>query len=293
MAAACHADPVAAFERLGDFYCRQRYPHQPTPQLVTQASEKLLADFIGGYEAEITSHPHYRLHILTSRGRRLLQAPRLKLSTSAGFGMAILANLISRAQFAQHFARVVFSDTRDPAFWLKAKFDAFDTHFAPLMPDNLAAALLASSTLPFMMEPVRRIPHAPIGTYWDGGLIDYHLALPYSRVAGDPEGGLVLYPHFDQHIVPGWFDRRLPWRRAGRGANRGWLDNVILVAPARSFLRTLSLSKLPDRSDFLHYGANHDFRILNWKLAISEGERLREAFAAFVENPDLSRVRPI
>ena len=26
MAAACHADPVAPFQRLGDFYCGQRYP---------------------------------------------------------------------------------------------------------------------------------------------------------------------------------------------------------------------------------------------------------------------------
>jgi hypothetical protein len=84
----------------------------------------------------------------------------------------------------------------------------------------------------------------------------------------------------------------MPWRRAGSGANRGWLDNVILVSPSQSFLRTLSLSKLPDRSDFIFHAANHDFRILNWKLAISE-EQLREAFAAFVEKPDLSLVRPI
>jgi hypothetical protein len=293
MAAACHADPVAAFERLGEFYSSQRYPHKPTPEFVTRACEKLLSDFIGGHEAEVTSHPHHRLHILTSRGRRLLQAPRMRLSATAGFGLAVLGNLISRSRFAQHFARVVFSDSRDPAFWLKAKFDAFDTHFAPLAPDNIAPALLASGTLPFIMEPVRRIPQGPIGTYWDGGLIDYHLALPYSRVAGDPEGGLVLYPHFNAHIVPGWFDKQLPWRRAGKGANRGWLDNVIIVSPSPVFLRSLSRGKLPDRSDFLYYGANHDFRILNWKLAIGEGERLRDAFAAFVEKPDLSLVRPI
>jgi predicted acylesterase/phospholipase RssA len=292
MAAACHADPVAAFERLGDFYARQTYPRKPTPQHVTQSCERLLADFIGGHAAEVTNHPHHRLHILTSRGRRLLQAPRMRISAVGGFGLAILGNLIARAQFAQHFARVVFSDSRDPAFWLKAKFDAFDTHFAPLMEDNIAAALLASGTLPFIMDPVRRIPHAPIGTYWDGGLIDYHLALPYSRVAGDPQGGLVLYPHFDRHIVPGWFDKQLPWRRAAIGANRSWLDNVITISPSPAFLRTLSLSKLPDRSDFVYYGMNHDFRILNWKLAMSEGARLRDAFAAFVQKPDLSLVRP-
>jgi hypothetical protein len=293
MAAACHADPVSAFQRLGDFYCEQRYPPKPPPRLVSDFCKQMLADFIGGHESEITSHPDHRLHILASRGSRLLKAPRHKISAMAGFGVAVLGNMGSRTQLAHHLERVVLSDERDPAFWLKAKFDSFETHFAPLAPDNIAAALLASGTLPFVMEPVRDILHAPKGTYWDGGLIDYHLALPYSRVAGDPEGGLVLYPHFGEHIVPGWFDKQLPWRRAAIGGNRGWLDNVILVAPSRAFLQTLTRSKLPDRSDFPYYGSNHDFRILNWKLAISEGERLRDAFAAFVETPDPAIVKPI
>lgn len=293
MAAACHADPVAAFERLGDLYCGQRYPRRPSARLVTQACEELLAGFVGGHEEEITAHPHHRLQILVSRGRRLLKAPRRNISLTAGFGLAVLGNLVARSQLANHLARVVIGDERDPAFWLKAKFDAFDTQFAPLSPENLSSALLASGTLPFTMEPVRKIAHTPAGTYWDGGLIDYHLALPYSRVAGDPQCGLVLYPHFDDQIVPGWLDKSLPWRRANLGGNRGWLDNVVLVSPSQAFLQTLTRGKLPDRKDFLYYGTNHDFRILNWKLAISEGERLRDAFAAFAANPDAAHIQPI
>lgn len=293
MAAACHADPVAAFQRLGDLYCEQRYPHRPSAAFVSDVCRQLLRDFIGAYQTESTAHPYHRLHILTSRGRRLLKAPQRKLATMAGFTAATLANLASRARLADHLERVVIGDARDPTFWLKAKFDAFDTHFAPLSSDNIGAALLASGTLPFVMEPVRDIPCTPPGTYWDGGLIDYHLALPYSRIAGNPDGGLVLYPHFTDHIVPGWFDKPLPWRRAGLGKNRSWLDNVLLVSPSRAFLQTLSRSKLPDRKDFPHYGLDHDFRIQNWKLAISEGQRLRDDFAAFVEKPDLDRVQPI
>ncbi|RJG04978.1 patatin-like phospholipase family protein [Noviherbaspirillum cavernae] len=293
MAAACHADPVAAFQRLGDLYSEQRYPPRTSPRMVTEFCKQLLGDFMGGHESEVTQHPHHRLHILASRGSRLLKAPRLKISEMAGFSAAVLGNLISRSQLAHHLERVVLGDARDPAFWLKARFDAFDTHFAPLLPDNIAAALLASGTLPFIMEPVRHIAHAPVGTYWDGGLIDYHLALPYSRVAGNPEGGLVLYPHFGERIVPGWFDKQFPWRRAGTGSSRNWLDNVILISPSRAFLQTLSRGKLPDRKDFLSYGANDDFRILNWKLAISEGARLRDELAAFVEKPDLRLVKSI
>jgi hypothetical protein len=224
MAAACQEDPVAAFQRLGDLYCEQCYPRRPTPRYVSDSCERFLADFIRGHEHYISSHPHNRLQILVSRGRKLLKAPKRNIAVTAGFGLAVLGNLVSRSQLANHLSRIVIGDERDPSFWLKAKFDAFDTQFMPLSPENLGGALLASGTLPFIMEPVRDIPGAPRGAFWDGGLIDYHLALPYSRIAGNPEGGLVLYPHFGEQIVPGWLDKSLPWRRANFGSNSDWLD---------------------------------------------------------------------
>ena len=285
MAAALQPDPVAAFARLGALYCNQRYPRKPSPQHVADVCRQLLHDFLDGHEYAILAHPHHYLQILTVRGRRLLHGQRHAAATLAGFAAALLANAASRGRLAMHLDRIVIGDPRDPAFWLKARFDAFDTQFAPLMPDNLFAALLASGTLPLIMSPVTAIAHAPAGNYWDGGLIDYHLALPYSRIAGDPTGGLVLYPHFTDHIVPGWFDKPLPWRRAGSGKLHGWLDNVLMVSPSAAFLRTLSRGKLPDRRDFAYYGQDHDFRIQNWQLAIGEGERLRDSFAAFVSDP--------
>jgi hypothetical protein len=84
-----------------------------------------------------------------------------------------------------------------------------------------------------LMKPVRDIAGAPPGHYWDGGIIDYNLALPYARMAGNEPGAIVLYPHFSEHIVPGWLDKAMPWRRAARGPNRGWLDNVLIVAPSK------------------------------------------------------------
>ncbi len=293
MAAAVQADPVAAFARLGDTYVAQRYPKKPSPQLVADVCRQMLAEIIGGHEAEVMAHPQHHLQILTVRGRRLLHGQRHRMLTTAGFAAASLANAASRTRLAGHLERVVIGDTRDPGYWLKARFDGFQTHFVPLGTDNLAQALLASGTLPFIMPPVTDLPHAPAGNYWDGGLIDYHLALPYSRIAGKADGGLVLYPHFTSHIVPGWFDKPLPWRRAGSGISRGWLDNVLLVAPSRAFLQTLSRSKLPDRKDFSYYGLHHDFRIQNWRLAIGEGQRLRDAFAAFVEAPERFVVLPL
>ena len=292
MAAACHADPVAAFKRLGDLYCEQRYPKNPSPQLISDMCRKMLRDFIGEHEAELLSHPQLRLHMLVVRGRGLLQEPQRRAAVMAGFGAAMLANGVSRVGLARHLERVVIGDARDPLTWMKEKFDAFETRFIPLSERNLGEALLASGTLPLVMEPVRGIPHAPPGTYWDGGLIDYHLALPYARINDTAAGGLVLYPHFVDHIVPGWFDKPLPWRRAVSSGN-AWLDNVLLVSPSRVFLQTLTRGKLPDRQDFIHYGLDHNFRIRNWLLSIGEGQRLRDEFAAFAENPDLSKVRPL
>ncbi|MES2317874.1 MAG: patatin-like phospholipase family protein [Pseudomonadota bacterium] len=291
MAAACHADPVAAFARLGKVYSGQRYNStKPTPQEIADVCQRLLSDFVGGHEQEVVNHPHNRLHLLTVRGLRGLANPAHRRAEMAGFAQASLLNLASRDRLGHMLERVVVSAGQGGPAWMAPRFDAFTTHFSTLSEANLGSALLASGTLPLVMKAVRSIADAPPGTYWDGGIIDYNLALPYSRLAG---GELVLYPHFSQHIIPGWLDKFLPWRRTGRGANRGWLDNVLIVAPTPAFLNTLPRNKLPDRQDFVHYGLDHDARIHNWGLAVGQGQRLRDEFARFAENPDLSRIQAI
>jgi predicted acylesterase/phospholipase RssA len=290
MAAACHKDPVAAFARLGELYTNQRYSAKPDRKEIDRVCQRLLADFIGGYEDEVVNHPDYRLHLLTVRGLRALAAPPHARAELTGFAMASLLNLASRERLAHVLERVVVSDSRGAPHWMESGFDKFTTHFAPLNEANLGAALLASGTLPLIMEPVRALAHAPEGTYWDGGIIDYNLALPYSRL-GEQE--IVLYPHFSEHIVPGWLDKAMPWRRAARGANRAWLDNVVVVAPTPEFLRTLPRGKLPDRKDFKFYGTDHDGRIKNWQQAIGQGARLRDELAAFVERPDMGRIKSL
>ncbi|NHZ33681.1 patatin-like phospholipase family protein [Massilia rubra] len=288
MAAACQADPVAAFARLGELYCGQRYTAKPSPQEIDTVCRTLLHDLVGGQEAQVIAHPHHRLHIIAARGRGALAAPAHRRAEASGFAAAALLNLVSRASLSRMAERVLVSDARGAPAWMTPGFDSFTTHFATLDSANLADALLASGTLPMLMQPVRGIAGAPPGAYWDGGLVDYHLALPYSKLA---PGEIVLYPHFSEHIVPGWLDKAMPWRRMARGPQRGWLDNVLLVAPTPHFLSTLPRGKLLDRKDFTFYGLDHDARIRNWQQAIGQGQRLRDEFAAFVEQPDLSRIR--
>lgn len=294
MAAACQRDPVKAFTRLGELYSGQRYTStKPSQQQIDEVVQGLLKEFVRGHEEDIVGHAHYRLQVLAVRGKRALEAPGHRHAELRGFAAAALHNLFSRDKLALLMDRVVIGDRRAEAPWLSQAFDRFETHFAPLTQQNLAASLLASGTLPMLMPPVRDIPGAPPGHYWDGGIIDYNLALPYARIAAQEPGAIVLYPHFSEHIVPGWLDKAMPWRRAARGPNRAWLDNVLVVAPSRAFLGKLPRGKIIDRSDFQFYGLNHDARIQAWRRAMDEGERLRDAFAAFVEKPDVGLIRPL
>jgi len=294
MAAACQRDPVKAFQRLGELYSGQRYTStKPSQRQIDDVVQGLLTEFVRGHEDDIVNHPQHRLHLLTVRGRRALEAPGHKRAEMRGFMTAALHNVIARERLAHWMDRVVIGDRRATAPWLRERFDSFATHFTALTQANLASGLLASGTLPLLMQPVRDIPGAPPGHYWDGGLIDYNLALPYARARQQDPGTLVLYPHFNEHIVPGWLDKSMPWRRAARGPNRGWLDNVLIVAPSSEFLKKLPRGKLPDRSDFKFYGLDHDARIRAWSRAMDEAEQLRDAFAAFVAQPGLARIHPL
>jgi hypothetical protein len=289
MAAACQRDPVKGFARLGELYSGQRYASaSPTQDEIDQVVQDLLRAFVSGHEQDIVNHPHHRLHLITVRGKGSLASARHPRAQKLGFAAAALHNLASRERLGRLLERVVIGDKRANAPWLRERFDDFTTHFSELSAGNLATALLASGTLPLIMKPVSGIDNAPPGCYWDGGIIDYHLALPYSRA-----GEIVLYPHFNEHIVPGWLDKAMPWRRAARGPNSSWLDNVLIVAPTPEFKAQLPRGKLPDRNDFKYYGLNQDERIRQWRHAMGEGERLRDEFAGFVAKPDLSRIRPL
>jgi predicted acylesterase/phospholipase RssA len=157
---------------------------------------------------------------------------------------------------------------------------------------NAEDALLASGTIPLVCSPVRDIAGAPPGNYWDGALVDYHLLLPYPKLTR--AGGrrrLVLYPHFNDYVTPGWLDKHLPWRKAPRG--HPWLEDMLLVAPSPAFLARLPDGKLPDRQDFYRYGADHAGRIRAWERAIGECERFAEAVLRWLERPDPSLLQPI
>ena len=165
-----------------------------------------------------------------------------------------------------------------------AKLVDFPSHEVALSRENLLPALLASASIPLVMAGVRNIPGAPEGIYRDGGLLDYHLDLPYQQP------GVVLYPHFTDKVVPGWFDKSLPWRRGD--ATR--LQDVLLVAPSKTYLESLPDRKLPDRKDFERYVGDDASRERAWRSAIAESDRLGDEFLELIETVRLTdRVRPL
>lgn len=293
-AAACRTDAVQALGEFARAYTEQTYPPRPSRKFVSSAARDMITGLFKGHEAQILAHPWHRLHILTVRGRWPLTRDA-SFATPLGFGMAAMANVLGRQHLARFLDRTVFLDSREhPPFMAvgalagneaqHVRFDAFHTHHVPLDAGNLHEALLASASIPLVLEGVADIPRAPPGIYWDGGIIDYHLHLPYHHAEG-----LVLYPHFTDHIVPGWLDKGLPWRRA-RGA---WLDNVVLVAPSRSYLAKLPHGKLPDRRDFVRFAGDDAGRIAYWRQAIAESDRLADAFLEFARKPDPTQVLPL
>jgi len=143
-----------------------------------------------------------------------------------------------------------------------------------LVKANFELALQASCSIPFMLEAVHDIPGAPAGAYWDGGITDYHLHLDYGR-----SDGLVLYPHFQQAVVPGWLDKGLEWRHKPTG----FLDRMVLLAPAPDWVRSLPNGKLPDRNDFLRYGNDLQGRIRAWSTAAEASRQLADEFAQWLD----------
>lgn len=262
-------DPLAALARGHHAYIHhQVYSKNPGTQEVTAVLSRCLDHLLGDTGVhEIVHNDRFRVHIITAEARgAAASSARLVLATAMAFAAA--ANLISRRTLALQIRRTVFHVCGHESPFLHLR--DLPTVHRTLTTDNARAALLASGSIPLLLDGVR-IPDTP-GVHWDGGVTDYHLDLDYG--AGD---GLVLFPHFYDHIVPGWFDKSLPWRRAG-AAN---FSRTLLIAPSAEFVATLPGGKIPDRRDF--YALTDRERRARWDrtnaMTSVLGEELHELIA--------------
>ncbi|MBJ7420559.1 MAG: phospholipase, partial [Rhodoferax sp.] len=101
--------------------------------------------------------------------------------------------------------------------------------------------------------------------------------------------GLVVYPHFQKAVVPGWLDKPWKWRHA----SSAFLDAMVVLAPNPEWVRTLPNGKLPDRNDFTHYGNDLAGRMQAWHGATSAAGQMADEFAQWLERPDMTQVLPL
>ena len=266
MATACLADPAADFQRLETDYINQHIAalpgqRRPSAQVISEQFGLNLRNLYGGRIHEVLQHPRYRLHVVTSRERHLLGREH-GLRTPLGYLGAFLTNTVHRKAMGAWLERVVFSSQG-----AALPFATTDYRTRQVADEaNFNPALQASCSIPFMLKAVHNIPGAPPGAYWDGGITDYHRHLNYASELiaecayetgatgqnGLKNPGLVLYPHFQKAVVPGWLDKSLKWRH---GATH-FVDNMVLLAPDPAWIKKLPNGKLPDRNDFLRYGTD-------------------------------------
>jgi hypothetical protein len=145
-----------------------------------------------------------------------------------------------------------------------------------LTKENFRAALLASGSIPLVMSGVKDISGAFPGTYRDGGVLDYHLDIDFLNGGK----GLVLYPHYEDRIIPGWFDKKL--RHRGPSAKN--MERVLMISPSSAFVEKLPNGKIPDRDDFFLFRGRDRERFSYWLSVVRESKRLGDAFWDAVES---------
>jgi hypothetical protein len=277
MACFAQRDPLAALDRGHHAYIYdQRYSAKPSVREVTTVLTAVLDTLLGATGVpEILAHPFIRLHIITAEGRGLAASER-KLVLALTLAIGAAANVVSRKALTLQLRRSIFhSAGSDTPFGTLADFP---TAHHPLTRDNLRPALLASGSIPLVLEGVV-IPDTPGSVHWDGGVIDYHLDIDFG--VGE---GLVLYPHFYSHVIPGWFDKALRWRRA-RAQN---FRRTLLIAPSDAFVASLPGGRIPDRQDFYRY-PEHE-RIARWQQVLDRSAELGEELRALVSSGRIADV---
>lgn len=261
---ACYAqpDPLAAIDRFEEAYFEQAYSSAPDTAEVSRICRQILQRMLEGNEHAIVNSPSRRLHTIANRCRPAM----LNKEGEPGkwqLGAAALMNALGRHHLRHFFERVIFSPQGSR---LPFQQETFPQENAILGTDNLGHALMATASIPLIMQPVHDIPGTSGGTCVDGGIIDYHFdtPLPY-------KDGIVLYLHFSPRLVPGWFDKVLPWRRPRATS----MDNVLLISPSQSFIESLPKGRIPDRHDFLTMDDQQ--RRTSWRRVLAETGRLAES----------------
>jgi len=203
--AAAQENSADAFDTFAQAYIHQVYEGRITPEKITRETHQIFNAFLPKKNInQILTHPFLRLNFSAVRCKSIMTKDH-PIFQSIGLLLAFLANLKNRHLQRYFFERTVFFDQR----FSVNQFDLsdFELQKVALSSDNLKPALIASGSIPLIMEPIKNIPAAPKGSYLDGGVLDYHPVFSFLEKTDK----LILYPHFYPYLIPGWFDKALPF----------------------------------------------------------------------------------
>jgi hypothetical protein len=281
LAMACK-DPAVAYEKLRIAYSRNVFTAADNAATVSDALRKNVEAFLTDADIDhILQHPVYDLAVHAVRAKGPAASENLRIQGTALL-LAAAMNVLTRRAMNLFFQRAVFfSGPQPPAF-----VGSFNGSAIRLERENTRKAALATGSLPYIVRGVQDISGAAVGVYRDGGLIDYQLNQDYCP-AGDK---ITLFFHYQERIVPGWFDKPIKWRVPPSGS----LDRVLQVYPGRDFVALLPDGRLPDRQDFITFVDDPAERIRRWDQASETSEILGKEFLEAVESGKIrSLVRPL
>lgn len=285
--AACFAqnDPVAAIERLAKHYSETVYSKNANAHEVTNKARELMVALMRDTGVqEIMNNPVFKAHFVVARCNGFVSTEN-KLLQGLGLAKSIVANFYQRSCLRAQYQRVIFQPDsselaiKDP--------DDFQTDHVAFTQRNLVDALLASGSIPMVMEGIKNIADVPgysYGMYRDGGIIDYHFDIAID--VNNSKSGLTLYPHFSANLKAGWFDKNLK-----RKVHSEHYDNTVLICPSEEFIQSLPYNKIPDRKDFTELEPNE--RIAYWRTVFTESEKLAKCFEQFVKQQRIDLIKPI
>ena len=261
-------------ERLSELYTNLHFTNKMSRQEVGDICRNMLFDLIQGKEQQLVEHPAYHLAVISVKAQHIFQSDK-SLPLLASVAGIVSSNAVARKHNRLFMQRVISQPNIGEQFKID---DDFITHYQALNIENVTPWLMASASIPGVMSAVRDIPNAPQGSYRDGGLIDYHIDLPFQSK------GIVLYPHFTDSITPGWFDKMFKSRKA----NPENQARTLLLSPSQEYLNSLPLGRLPDRKDFTLKGLDQQKRIQLWNQSVAESQRLGDEFLEMIEKQNFA-----
>ena len=257
-------------EQLAELYINLPFHKGMKIADIEKISRDMLHGILGDQSEKLVTHPDYHLAIIAAKAEHFFQSDQ-KLALYGSLLGIIGSNAISRNHLNKFMQRVICQPEHFPQFQIQD--DAFKTHYVHFNTDNVADWLMASGSIPGVTPAVKNIADAPQGAYRDGGLIDYHIDLPFDSK------GIVLYPHFSDSITPGWFDKMFKSRKA----NPENQARTLLLSPSAEYLKSLPLGRLPDRKDFVMKGLSDSERKKLWRQSVDESQRMGDEFLELVE----------